>query len=583
MGYNCSFDARGSEVEPYGDIAGPGVIAGFLGTAWLAVIFVLLHYLFVFDPYEDPFQGGNGNNSGDADRQWRANPIDSLVKSIVKKGLERMNVGSSWAYGLEMSILGMCDVQFVTGLGILISGFIDLPKGISAYHFILVTHLAWFSNLTHICGLTVLRQYFHTRPTEKLIRIICMIILAIMLLVAIGPTLFFNWAHSDEGTASLAGTSAICFYNPSRSADWHERTTDQWADLGGSTAFQSGIMSVILLVLSLLSRTIKFHYAFSNYFKRIRNYYDRKRVHQTETLANRGTETSGIRAIVVRRALLYSQVASSLTVRLYSDLVISTLSDLYWLVVSAAWGTAKLFMTKFSATVDENDWTFGQVLPAFLLIGPIATAVKGALDRQINSPQSTINESTTPAEQNASDDHAAIFHDAEHLNEPIEMRRFRQHLSNCLGRNYYDTSTCSWIIPVFCFLCIQILEVTVLMFLELVVQRSSATNALFAVFFLIVIISPTATYLLILSCLFFEHSGTDDRGYLVAFSAFISMVLLGLYSMYPVWGVLYPYSPSGTETSASRIGQDPVILGVSAPLFLMAVLGYTAPLWIFGK
>lgn len=25
MGYNCSFDARGSEVEPYGDIAGPGV------------------------------------------------------------------------------------------------------------------------------------------------------------------------------------------------------------------------------------------------------------------------------------------------------------------------------------------------------------------------------------------------------------------------------------------------------------------------------------------------------------------------------------------------------------------------------
>ena len=73
-----------------------------MGTAWLAVIFVLLHYLFVFDPYEDPFQSSNGNNSGDADRQWRANPIDSLVKSIVKKGLERMNVGSSWAYGLEM-------------------------------------------------------------------------------------------------------------------------------------------------------------------------------------------------------------------------------------------------------------------------------------------------------------------------------------------------------------------------------------------------------------------------------------------------------------------------------------------------
>jgi hypothetical protein len=25
MGYNCSFAARGEELEPYGDIAGPGV------------------------------------------------------------------------------------------------------------------------------------------------------------------------------------------------------------------------------------------------------------------------------------------------------------------------------------------------------------------------------------------------------------------------------------------------------------------------------------------------------------------------------------------------------------------------------
>jgi len=118
----------------------------------------------------------------------------------------------------------MCDVQFVTGLGILVSGFIDLPTGISAYHFNIVTNLAWFSNLTRICGLTVLRKYFHSRPTEKLIRMICMIILALMLLAAIGPTLSFNWKHPDEGTASLNGTDAICFYDPFRSAQWHRRS-----------------------------------------------------------------------------------------------------------------------------------------------------------------------------------------------------------------------------------------------------------------------------------------------------------------------------------------------------------------------
>ncbi|KAJ4006435.1 hypothetical protein NW766_010522 [Fusarium irregulare] len=253
MGYNCSFAARGDQVEPYGDIAGPGVIAGFLGTGWLAVILVLLHYLFVFDPYKDPFQTSEGSNSSAAGNPWRANPIDSLVKGIVKKGLDRMDIGPGWTDGLEMSILGMCDLQFVTGLGILISGFIDLRKGISAYHFILVTHLAWFSNLTHICGLTVLRKYFHTRPMEKLIRMICMTVLALMLLVAIVPTLSFNWAHPDEGTARLAGTDAVCFYDPFRSSDWHKRSEHDRGDFIDSTAYQSGIMSIVLLVLSFVS------------------------------------------------------------------------------------------------------------------------------------------------------------------------------------------------------------------------------------------------------------------------------------------------------------------------------------------
>jgi hypothetical protein len=221
----------------------------------------------------------------------------------------------------------MCDLQFVTGLGILISGFIDLPKGISAYHFFLITHLAWFSNLTHICGLTVLRRHFHTRPIEKFIRVICTVMLAVMLLIAIVPTLAFNWANPYEGTASLPGTDAICLYNLSRSADWHRKSTENGlSDITDSEALRSGIVSVLLLVLSLISRTIKLHCPLSSQFKRIRNHIGGKNVNFIRILADRGTETSGVRA-AVRRALLYSQVASSLTVRLYCDLVISTLSD----------------------------------------------------------------------------------------------------------------------------------------------------------------------------------------------------------------------------------------------------------------
>lgn len=237
-------------------------------------------------------------------------------------------------------------------------------------------------------------------------------------------------------------------------------------------------------------------------------------------------------------------------------------------------------MTKSSATVDENDWTFGQVLPAFLLIGPIATAVKGAFDEQSTRIPSGLTRSITPTNTEQADDIETVTNDLEHADECAEMREFREHVSECLKRNYYNTATCPWIITVFCLMCVQVLEATVLMFLELVVQRSSATNALFAVVYLILIISPTAVYLLILLCLIFEHFGTDNRKCLVPFSVFISVVAFGLYSMYPVWGVLY--SPKHTEP-IFRIGQDFIIVGVSFSIIGMVVVGHMTAHWIFGK
>lgn len=126
----------------------------------------------------------------------------------------------------------MCDVRIVTGLGILVSGYADLTNGISAYHFLLVGLVAWFSNVTHIAGLTVLRQYLHSRPCEKWFRLTLMILLSIVLLTAMCPTMFFNWAawidqipdESDyylQSTAASPGSYAICFFSPQRAIQWH--------------------------------------------------------------------------------------------------------------------------------------------------------------------------------------------------------------------------------------------------------------------------------------------------------------------------------------------------------------------------
>ncbi|KAJ3539856.1 hypothetical protein NM208_g5315 [Fusarium decemcellulare] len=461
-GYNCLFDARGDEIEPYGDVGGPGVLAGFLGTAWIAVFFVILHYVVVFDPEQNPFEVTERAAVDEPARPWKANPIDLLAKNLIRKGTGRPKA--------RTSVLSMCDVQIVTGLGILISGYSDLPKGISAYHFLLVTHVAWFSNLTHICGLTVLRRYLHSRPAEKWGRLFCMALLSAMLLGAMAPTLFFNWAHADEGTASLAGSDAICFYNRSRSTDWHKEShsdhttsypdrnasyagrnisypyqdafdTDPRKALQESTAFQSGILSILLLVFSLASRMIKLQ----------------------------DTLTNGIRD----------------GRKWCSDRFTNVVNRVYWLLISAIWGTIKLFLTKSTAEVDENDWTFGQILPAVLLLGPFVTAAEIVFDPEIKDWDSFSLETSDGGRHELEEHGQFTFDEPSAPGESLEMRRLRQQVANCLNRNYYDIETCAWILPAVSLACFQVVEVSILMFVDLAVERSSATQVLGSYAFLI--------------------------------------------------------------------------------------------------
>jgi len=68
----------------------------------------------------------------------------------------------------------MCDVQLLTGLGILVSAFSQLKHGLSAYHFLITGLLARFAHLNHVAGLSVLRSYLHHRSKEKGIRLLFM-------------------------------------------------------------------------------------------------------------------------------------------------------------------------------------------------------------------------------------------------------------------------------------------------------------------------------------------------------------------------------------------------------------------------
>lgn len=182
---------------------------------------------------------------------------------------------------------------------------------------------------------------------------------------------------------------------------------------------------------------------------------------------------------------------------------------MYWLVISASWGTIKLFMAKSSVKVDESNWTFGQILPAFLLLGPFVTMIEMVFETQTREPAhiptSTRSDAadadgSSPQDEPSLQDELNLQDDPHELEEARppsqsweqqEMRRFNQCLENCLSRDYYDLEMCPWILLAVSLVCKQILMVSILMCLDLAVSRSGAT-AVFRHYAVNVLLAPPA-------------------------------------------------------------------------------------------
>lgn len=84
----------------------------------------------------------------------------------------------------------MSDVQLITGLSILASGFSQIGCGISIYHWNTVVFLAWFSSVTHLSTMTFLRRYVHDHHGIRILilRLGLMVSLVLMLAVALIST-----------------------------------------------------------------------------------------------------------------------------------------------------------------------------------------------------------------------------------------------------------------------------------------------------------------------------------------------------------------------------------------------------------
>lgn len=180
----------------------------------------------------------------------------------------------------------MSDLQILTGTSILISGYVQLHCGLSAFHWQIIVFLAWFSSITHLSCLTFLRNYLYNRPAERAWRLVAMFLMLVMLLVAMIPTGAYNWTdfyYSGDGYPTPAPSDyAICYLRP----DGHD---DQ-------LTFATMVISVILLALGFIYRVIRMHESLSvTIVGRAREFCSEKARHVLRRIyTNSGMETSGL-------------------------------------------------------------------------------------------------------------------------------------------------------------------------------------------------------------------------------------------------------------------------------------------------
>lgn len=150
---------------------------------------------------------------------------------------------------VNQCVLTLSDLQILTGLSILISGYAQLHCGLSVYHWQILVYLTWFSSLTHLSCLTFLRNHLYNHPGERLWRLIGMGALVVMLIVALLPTGNYD-SNSDPADY------AICSFR--QLGMNYEHANYSFSGIPELT-YGSMIVSVLLMGLGFVSRVVRLH------------------------------------------------------------------------------------------------------------------------------------------------------------------------------------------------------------------------------------------------------------------------------------------------------------------------------------
>ncbi|KAK1480937.1 hypothetical protein CCUS01_16095 [Colletotrichum cuscutae] len=397
--FNVSCNIEGPhEWQSNSDVAGLGVLIGFVGTAYIAFALILTNYFVAYDPEAPPPQQKRSierqirstarrvltgtetfTDSPVNPTYWTPNPIDVKLLAWLRlrttKALEKCRIAlpdfvtarpEQVRVGFNKSILNMCDAQILTGIGILTSGFISLDNSLSSLHWKMIAYLAWFSCVTHLSGLTVLRRHLQGESWARYTRLTLMLVLLVMLIVAMIPTAFFNWETGEKKEYSSAAdfdTPAICFFSINCGKALYDSKKPE-VPLSQTPAFLEMLISQTFRSFGFLARSIKLSTLLSDRLHRNIHAPLGKFVHHqlqrlevllysrehTSTRTNASSDLESLRYGLIIRPTL----ALVIMFRTQADLFNSMLGEIFWLWVIVLWGTSKLAIVGSEVQFDRG-------------------------------------------------------------------------------------------------------------------------------------------------------------------------------------------------------------------------------------
>ncbi|KAL8711061.1 MAG: hypothetical protein Q9220_004442, partial [cf. Caloplaca sp. 1 TL-2023] len=328
------------------DIAGIGVLIALVSTSLVNLtIGVIGHVLSILRGYE--------NNAIDS---WVSRRFRSLW--ILRISDERKDF---WGPIFEKFILLLSDYQLLFGIAILVAGLWK-HCSISAYHFSLVVDLAWFSN-THMTSLAILKCHLRERPTIRNWRVCIMVCMGSLTIVTFVLASVENWGPNlscpaqclfDEPKRDLSLTYPyiIALFLHYGTSIWRVFDTPRF-----DRYFLQHPRDKLQKIIRSGKRTNSNASSITN--RRL----DKLKVEGATTLVYRW-----ILAFAIQFYLAIAAILGSLTITLWYDIV--------WFALGL---TTILFTRQIpgkNLDGNENELSFGQIIPVLLLASIILTFVE---------------------------------------------------------------------------------------------------------------------------------------------------------------------------------------------------------------